>query len=493
MAASSAIEYRLGDIPQYLQEGQLFRSLAHDGDNTVCVDPGVVKANTTVTADNDLKQLLCSLKYWLVDSFPPEVFESILNGDYHPSSALADEFQSEFPLLPLLVHLSTLPTPERRTEAARNATDVKILDCIFRDADRTCSKWCETAVSTGNLPGLRYFHEAGFAWDSDLLEHCVCQEGVEYLQYVVEHGCEPAGDLTGLAIRCDRLEALVYLVDVCELELDEFSCDEAVRADSAKCLEYLRDECGCVWSSRTFLIAAGGGSVNCLPYLHGNSCPHHAQSLCTAAATSGQLDCLMFLHEHNYAWDERTILYAAKNGNLECLQFAHEHGCPRDASALRNAGQAGHLACVRYLHEQDYPWDAAAVRETCAEGHFDCLQYLHEHGCPWDATACTAAAEAGHLDCLQYLHEHGCPWECSACDLACFEGHLDCVRYLHEHGCPWGDNTCTTAAKGGHLPCVEYIVERGCRINEEEVRERSVPIPEPCRRFLIAQLDALKL
>ena len=264
-----------------------------------------------------------------------------------------------------------------------------------------------SCIASNALNCLRYAHDNGCPWKSDVCAQASSVGNLSALIYAIDHGCIPDKRAPFLSAKHGHLSCLMTLI--------EHACP------------FVGKDC--------ITAAVIGGHLPVLAYLHERQKCELSTSLSAAAAGVGSLVCLRYLHEHGCPWDERTHVKAVEQNQLTCLEYAHVHGCPWDASVTAAAAMShANMPCLKYLYEHGCPWDAFTITTAAAWGQLGIIRYLHEHGCPWNVDACYQAARMGDMQCLQYLHEHGCPWDMRVTLVAYECDFPDCLEYATAHG-----------------------------------------------------------
>jgi hypothetical protein len=198
--------------------------------------------------------------------------------------------------------------------------------------------YCHEAAAEGDLIELKKMHQHGLPlfWYPeeeyrDDYKLCTIEAAryghLDCLKYAHENGCEWNSDLIAYAAKNGHLDCLRYAF-----------------------------ENGCQTSEYTTASAAEGGNLDCLRYVHENGCEWDSFTS-SEAAENGHLDCLRYMHENGCEWNKSTTFSAAENGHLDCLKYAHENGCEWDEKSTSNAAENGHLDCLRYLIENGCPYD----------------------------------------------------------------------------------------------------------------------------------------
>jgi hypothetical protein len=434
----------VSDVPLYLRVGEFFSALEETEDEAIEVPVGVTKKDTNINSIDEMREVLMSLRFWMVDVVPHSLMEYVvLSSDVDVHQTIS-EFQSDLRYLFALWDIRSASCDSLKLVFAIRTARIEVLR---RVRDMCAASELEhihlvSAARYGDLQCLQFVYA-----EARRCDNLVCEGGMRASTAAAKYG---------------NLSCLKYL-HACGEQLADDACVEAAKGGNLACLQYLYN-CKCPWSATTTAAAAWSGHLQCLQYAHELGCAWDATA-CAAAAGGGHEACLRYLHERGCPWDTRTCSAAAGRGMLSCLIYAREHGCPFDASACAAAASAGHLDCLKYLHERSCPWDATACAKAGKGGHLPCLTYAHESGCAWGSSTCIAAALGGHVLCVKYALENGC--DASGREImraASRCGSLACLQLGDERGLQWDHHCTMEASRRGHVECLRFLLNRGCPV-----------------------------
>lgn len=394
---------RRSDVPVFLQGGQLFKSFCtDDNDEEILVPNDVIKLDDSARTLSDVRLLLCSLRYWLVDSTPQSIVKYVLEHRARTSASVVQEFGKELPFLQDLQKVQAVPRKERMV----------------------------VAYLLGNLEIIRFLYQ---------------QEGLEMVEQCASI-CAQHGYADCLQFYLSRIGFLPEGLERFAIEHGHLDCFKIVLS------------AGVPLTSSAAGWAIQFGNVTCLNYCLENGITPDS-NFCTLAASEGSTACLKYLHEvAGCALTNEVCTIAVRAGHFECLVYAMEHGCPVSSQELAFAALDGKLAFLRYMHEHGVAFDNdfVTVSAVC-NNHADCLQYVLEHGCPVDPRCILLASFLGHLRCLEILHQHGCPWSLEISVVATKNDQAECLKYAVEHGCPVVPQMLSFARNEGSVRCAAYL------------------------------------
>lgn len=406
------IQLTKAQIPEYLKSSEFFASLSSDDDIPFPVPSCCFKSNTTVASEEDIRNLLSTVRFWGVKEIVPSMVEYCRKNQL--KEELASEFKNELQYVSVFPSLYKMP-PKGVMRQALLSGQLNIVCHLLENGYCFSPYSVSHAIEGGNLECLEYVCNQAFTALMDRIDI--------HLQECAKYG---------------RLDGLKYIQRLSDQPLTDECALAAIRKNHADCLQYIAenipsDEYTSDWAS----LAAELGHIECLRCIAASPVEFWAANACTSAARHGHLDCLIFAHKHKPDdWSKSTCTAAAENGHLDCLMYAHENGCPWDHSACSSAARHGHLDVLQYLHENGCTWSRLTIVQALKYKQLPCLQYAVSHGCYKSGhdSLCKMAAEAGALECLQYLCKQGYLCDYSALEEAIVAGHEDCVEFLRKKG-----------------------------------------------------------
>jgi hypothetical protein len=462
----------------------------------------------SIKNDNMLKNCLESLRYYMVEELPHEIYDYILknNNKTDDHEALVDRV--DWDVYKDFFHGELMFLLELKNE------EFDKLDKIKK------TKLVEKAAEHGHLRLIKYFHKKKFKWAMKALVNASKNGYFDCLKYL-HTNCKPTikekyikyqqhnnnalftydspswknkiDYITTITGYYGKLDCLKYLCD------NNFKYDQKTTAYTAlngnvECLKYLHS-IGCKWDLYTTINSAFGGHIDCLKFAYENGCILD-QNTCSNAALKGNLKCLEYAYEKCGKFTDMTCANAAKGGNLECLKFALERGAS-DYEAAYEAACSGSLECLKYLYDnrdEDVTWTDPRLNRCAASKNVECLKLTHQAGCEWEDSI--YAWSTNSVECLRYIYENesnwnptpwsGSSWTCkrlglSTCDgnhvadeipfnngtgVAAKQRNIKSLKFLHENGYCWSSATCEQAAYLGNVECLKYLHENGCPWDE---------------------------
>jgi len=302
MNNKSLVDVSLDRIPEYLRQGEYFRSLSDNdnGDSLFTVPRIVLKPDPSIADVSDLEHLLLSLQFWIAcnkdhrQSIVTFLLSAGFGEDVHQ---VVEEYRTAFPFL----HATWMAlTMDPVMLSKRYPTPLVLYVLDHHPAAVDILLLLSEHKSLQNRSGDTDQHNDQVR--SFLKSYCIDD--------VAENG---------------DLEMLKLLYG----------------GDSV-CLPHMVEE-GFSFSllERVPPIAASFGHAHILRYLYSiNSKLIHQNSSCA--------------------------LYAAEKGNLDCLQFFLSVGGRRLPGVASRAAQGGHLHCLQFAHEHGYRWYANTCAELRA-------------------------------------------------------------------------------------------------------------------------------
>jgi len=346
------ITVRKSDIPEYLQKGELYRTLVEindDPDEELTFPANVLKLDTSVNCTEDCERLLDSARFWGIEN---TVVKSLV--DY-------------------VMWNTTDEIVEVLTKYEASSKYVYWLRQVVKESPSTKMK---RAVESGIVELVQSLSTGGVAFSFDESKTAAEVGSVEVLSYLLENGCRWSMTSSGVAAERGHIHVLKYL---CEKGRGTHSWDAegAVNGGSLECLQYLVSRDRSIVGANHYWLqpaAVARGHLHIVKYLLELGIELN-ELVCETAALHGQLSCLRFAHELHAYWNSRTCDFAAQNGHLDCLAYAHENGCPWSAHTCAAAAISGHLDCLRYAHERGCRLRA----NVTVPSSNPCFEYVKQH------------------------------------------------------------------------------------------------------------------
>jgi hypothetical protein len=474
------LDVTLDKVPTYLQMGELFLHLKQN-ENTDAEDDEVfqvpvncLKPDASVNCNLELRWLLCTLRYWIIDELPDSAYDYIMKELRLPSLELLD-IASNFTAVSTVLSLKAFSYGYGFLVAAAHLGDARLMTYL-RSRNHACRECNETA-SAGNLACLEY--APLYKYFSAMTTDCTCRRAfgnghVECLQYAHEHGCcimtsLQTRDCEHTTAACLRyvLDRPVRFRDAIRSSLSAIGC-AAARLGSVSCV---KKALGQGWKMidepdlfKTALLSHG---TRMAEFVLRKGCMLTGREA-NEIVQHGGADNLMILLDRG---QHLTVSSVRELGQMKEFSILREiikrRACTATAAATTIAGieplQANALIGVfqkAFQNAPDLCTSAAAV------GNLRLLRRAVESGCLCNSKACVKAAVGGHLSCLQYLIELGLAVTTELVRTAASGGHLDCLRYLHEQrGCGLVTKLATLALRADSVPCVTYLHEHGCALS----------------------------
>jgi hypothetical protein len=105
----------LSNIPTYLYSSRFYKSLNHDAttdneENDFTIPDDCMKKDLNITSDSDARELLQTLRFWISDLIPYELFDYLL---YHKDNnefleSIYDEYSHDLPYINTMRNISKI-------------------------------------------------------------------------------------------------------------------------------------------------------------------------------------------------------------------------------------------------------------------------------------------------------------------------------------------------------------------------------------------------
>ena len=282
---------RRSTVPIYLHESEFYLSL-DETDDKFSVPADCMKMDPDVECLSDLKNLLSTMRYWILKVIPVEAIAFMINSRNASVLEILNEFGSAFPRTRDLVNRMYESESYEPCHVAAKYGRVDFLDYFRKQRGDLDSRTMMIAAENGRVDCLSYcvdflrlrrpFSLADCDWKST-----VKKGNFRCLPYLVENGVSISKFLT-LAIQCS----------------------------SAKCVKYLHEQfqLDC-WVPSTVAEAAGSGKLKLVKQLHKMGCPWD-ESAPIAALRADEAGCLQYLIEQRGV--PTSSVFANITPNLPC-------------------------------------------------------------------------------------------------------------------------------------------------------------------------------
>ena len=168
----------------------------------------------------------------------------------------------------------------------------------------------------------------------------------------------------------------------------ETICQSAVKYKRVDYLKFLLAH-GCKINDELIMCAIKGNDIECLRYICENSgdiAPDVIFNIIVSSAKSGNPECFEYIYTkyRNMSICAVSCRPVVESGSLECVKIAMKLHMPHTTSpfACTCAAEFGHLHILKYLHENGNQWNTGTTKSALKFKHLDCLMYAIQNGCP---------------------------------------------------------------------------------------------------------------
>jgi len=187
------ITVRKYNIPEYLQRGELFRSLVEnndDPDEEVSFPTNVLKPDVSVNTLEDCDLLLNSVRFWGVQNFVSvEMITFILCHSDSNNVSVFEKYETEFSF----VHGLRCVAGAHHLDKVECAIESGITELVVGAAERfqhlVPENACEIAAAVGSVEIVSYLRSHGCIWNN-ASEVAAYHGHINILRYWVEQGNE---------------------------------------------------------------------------------------------------------------------------------------------------------------------------------------------------------------------------------------------------------------------------------------------------------------
>jgi len=477
------------NIPAFIQSSAYLQTQLSEGswpEEGLEVPDGCAKQDQTIHNDADLRELLSTIRYWLV----PEVAEmasDLLKYALNPSepnsfASIAKDFERDIPFAKdlLEVHLAE----DKVAQAARQGR-LNILEVVCEGLGLLPTEAAGiVAAKHGHVDCLKYMDSRGLIISRNIYQSACEQGQLSTMKYLNERDRRWIDSAPKFAANSGNSKCIMYAIELKKVfhipteapfllqilaQESHSQCIELLLKlpgwDLQICIEYIMR--GSVVSGHTHILEFGMEHLTDLQRL---------EEVIHLAVYSDRIDYLGYLRKHGGEYNIRCMATAAKYGHLEMMMYLHNDGCPWDETICNSAAQNGQLACLQYAHEHGCPWksertefDGGLADEelvgtaACRAPTVDCLEYVVSQGAAFEQYMCAAFCLYSRcVPMLQFLHTHGVTWGRDHMRRLAEIGWLEGLVFLHETGAQWCEMTTHTAVHLKHISVLEYALRHGC-------------------------------
>lgn len=202
-SAGPLISVSLVDVPEYLHHSGLYQTLVQNvsgQQEEFMVSFDCFKRDDAVSNLSDLRHLLNTLRYWMIDQVPDSVHHFIFDHQLMQEDwiEVLQDFDEAFLSLGVLPKLFGKSDDQWLAEAARNGA-LSLMQYLRRRGSRWMGTECSNAAGGGHLECLQYAHENGCALGLRTIasfpyQECACMcafrsDSLACLQYAHEYDC----------------------------------------------------------------------------------------------------------------------------------------------------------------------------------------------------------------------------------------------------------------------------------------------------------------
>ena len=366
------------DLLDCLKTSTLVKKL-FENEDTVTVPKQYVIKTININNDQELKETIKILRYWMVDNAPYELYDYVMSITHKnvdliglEDSKVAKEvkliLESECGFLSEFSRKRDLlkATEYHHNNLFNYLTDKpEYLSCI----DETVLKYC---MMSGNQKIIEYCYSdmKRIKINDRFIAYCYITKYPNVFRYIYEN--DRYINWKGIRFsHCGKLDMnfIKYIHNCCTQPFDE-RCTETPCQHNPFCNNLLTE-------------AVRQNNFEIVKYLLDNGCPHNVASSA-------------------YSFDN-PCLKAIQSKNLEMLKYLHRRGCILNNN-LCDSAMSYDQNCLKYLYELGYRCTSNFYQQNNEEG-MKMLNYIIENGTSVTEQMIIKAVKQGNLDILKYLHE----------------------------------------------------------------------------------------
>ena len=236
------------------------------------VPANCMKQNLIVREVADLENLLLTMRFWILESFPNEVIEIITRSRNAVKVVeLLTKFDNAFPGVRSLIKYIFKMGIDKACHLSAKFGRVDFLKFFAKEQNMLDMKTLRIAAKNGHIPCLSYCYDylrtrgsvdlVGTDWGK-VIEN----RNFECLLLLVEKGV-PVSQFVSVALQLNNAKCLKYLHSKFHADCwGSSTMEEAVRKGKLKLVQGLH-ELGCEWDESAYIAALYADKDECLEYL----------------------------------------------------------------------------------------------------------------------------------------------------------------------------------------------------------------------------------
>ena len=415
-----------------------------------------------INNDDELTSVLHTIRYWMVNDVPIEIFEYIKRCDKNKQIIDLEKIKKEITELRLIDELIFFE------DFIKNKIFIRcdMSKSIYSGYEST---FIDMAAAFGYVNCLKYYieHNNGTS-DFDYthsLRHAMANGRLNVLQYTT--------DVRKRAIEINtKMDKL--MIGMTDDEQDQF-----IESDQYKCIigdEYIDDF---KIDEDMLVLASNFGNIECLNYGYNEyGCTDKKAEISDQIYNTSNIECLKFAHSIKKKFPEFTIEkmknYNYVNGgkyNYDPLYgFSSKYKIFNLKLTLRQITNDYHDTLFNYkLPIDSYNRDCWSIRDSYKPIKFkNIYQFLELF----------MVRFSKNIECLRFAFDNGCQKNdmisLSAVFYDCLDVFYDCskndtsfsrTKFIIKNQCPIGLNCANMAACFGNLDMLKFLVKNGCSVD----------------------------
>jgi len=243
------VSIRRSEVPAYLQDSELYLSLDDDNDDEIPVPSNCLKMDTSVNSLADLDHLLSTVRFWIASPYMIDILNFLVKSPVAGVNEVVVNYELAFPTLFNLVVDFCQPQTKLDCNLAAKHGCVELLKYLSHQKMPITIATFKIAAKYGHVNCmsycLDYITHTGRSVHIDLLDwsEVIKQGHVNCVQFLVAHGMPVRQKYYFVAVDCNRVACLRYLLRVNPNQTSELMLD-AVEKNRVNCLECIVNQKG---------------------------------------------------------------------------------------------------------------------------------------------------------------------------------------------------------------------------------------------------------
>ena len=249
---------------------------------------------------------------------------------------------------------------------------------------------CCPLARAGDIKMLQWALDQGLTFPYDILKDAILSGSQTMIDFVINKGCRYTNESISAAIKENRIDLLMYLLNEKKLQPTMYDANTCVETNNLEFLKILRSF-DCDWDEDIYKIAVKKQNLDVIRYAYEHGLVmdnYHKASLIESTIKTGNLKMIEWFHK------------------IDPLRTSIDFNFGHYVDHIELAISRGHLHVVKWaltkgIIKKSPKWPRVSIKY----GRLSILQYFVDIGCELDKSEdlCYLALEGNSVEVLKYL------------------------------------------------------------------------------------------